>query len=61
MVGCDVWYVYIYVVWVYGWCIVCMGGVDIIEVNFFAENLLKGFGKRCSPTIQMWEYHVEVV
>ena len=35
--------------------------LDIIEINFFAEHLLKGFGLRCSPTIQMWEYQVELV
>ena len=29
--------------------------LDIIEVNFFGEHILKGFGKRCSPKLEMWE------
>ena len=35
--------------------------LDIIEVNFFGEHILKGFGKRCSPKLEIWEYQVSLV
>ena len=35
--------------------------LDIIEVTFYGEHLLRGFGKRCSPKLQMWEYQVNLI
>ena len=35
--------------------------LDLIMINFFGEHLLKGFGKRCSTKLQLWEYQVNIV
>ena len=35
--------------------------LDIFKVNFYGEHLLKGFGKKCSPKLQMWEYQTKLI